>query len=221
MLVPFVVAALAAIAPSPACADVARGATEAVAVDVAADSTLVALYAGGVDFAAFLASAQQRREQWLRHSDGAVVPADVLATARELPGHWRLLVTAIDGCSDSVNTIPYLAKLVALVPSLEMHIVLPGPGKPVMESHRTPDGRAATPTVVILDEAGNDMGCWVERPALLQAKAIDMRANGLGDQFAREKQAWYDTDAGASTVREVVAVLKSAAAGTPLCAAGR
>lgn len=219
MLAHVLVATLTAIAPLPSCTpDVPAAGSAAISAPV--DSTLAALYASGVDYRAFLAAARARRAQWVQNTDASVVAPDVLATAQSLPGRWRILVSAVDGCSDSVNTVPYIARLVELVPSLEMRIVDPEAGKPIMESHRTPDGRAATPTVVILDAAGNDVGCWVERPAFIQARAITARGAGLMDQFAREKQSLYDGDAGASTVREVVAVLQAAAAGTPRCDAG-
>ena len=223
MLVPLLLAALSA-APVPlVCTEGAAvvGAGRASVAVTAVDSSLAALYASGVDFATFLASASARREQWVKHWEGSQVPADALADARALPGNWRILVSAVDGCSDSVNTIPYLARLVALVPTLEMRIVLPGPGRPIMEAHRTPDGRPATPTVVILDGAGNDVGCWVERPAALQAKAVEARSAGTLEDFSRNKQQWYDTDAGASTIREIVAVLKAAARASPRCDAPR
>lgn len=219
MLVPIVLALAAAAAPLPACAPLA--ATADPATLSAADSTLAALYASGQDYRTFLAEAKARREAWVAHTEQAVVPADVLATTRTLMGSWRILVVAVDGCSDSVNTIPYLAKLVELVPSLEMRVVLPGPGKPVMEAHRTPDGRAATPTVIVLDPAGNEVGCWVERPAALQQLAVEARAAGTLEAFARDKQKWYDADAGLSTIREVAAVLQAAAGGSPRCDAVR
>jgi hypothetical protein len=186
-------------------------------VATAPDSTLAALFESGVDYATFLADARSRKAMWQKHWDEGQVPADVLDQARALPGTWRLLVVAVDGCSDSVNTIPYLARLSAMVPTIQLRIVSPSAGRAVQEAHRTPDGRAATPTVVVLDDAGRDVGCWVERPKALQDAAIKARAEGTLDAFARDKQAWYDTDAGASTLREVVAVLAAAAAGTPRC----
>jgi hypothetical protein len=89
----------------------------------------------------------------------------------------------------------------------------------VMESHRTPDRRAATPTLVVLDAAGNDVGCLVERPSTLQRLITEKREAGTLAGF--QKQSWYDTDAGATVVREMVAVLRAAAAGSPLCDAPR
>lgn len=229
MIVPLLVAALALpagpVAP-PACdlgvaeasrAYVARADARATS---GADSSLAALYESGDDFTTFLAKAVARRAMWVKHWEESQVPADALAAAQAIPGRWRILVSAVDGCSDSVNTIPYLARLVTLVPSLEMRIVLPGPGRVIMEAHRTPDGRPATPTVVILDAEGKDVGCWVERPFELQEAALKARAAGTIDDFQRNKQQWYDADAGASTIREVVAVIAAAAAGTPRCLQG-
>ena len=74
-------------------------------------------------------------------------------------------------CSDSVNTIPFLAQLVAQVPQLDMRVISPTQGRQLMETRRTPDGRGATPTVIILDESGAEAGCWIERPAA-DAKAL-------------------------------------------------
>jgi hypothetical protein len=196
---------------------IAAGPARCEAAPAAADSTLVALFESGEDYETFLGNARARKAMWQKHWDEGQVPADVLERARALPGRWRLLVVAVDGCSDSVNTVPYLARLAALVPSIELRIVKPDAGRAVQEAHRTPDGRAATPTLVVIDEAGNEAGCWVERPKALQDGALKARADGTLDAWARDKQAWYDADAGASTVREVVAILEAAATGAPRC----
>lgn len=218
MILPLALALLGAIAPLPACdVDVAAAPPPAAR----ADSSLAALYASGQDYRTFLAEAKARRELWVRHTEAAVIAPDVLATARGLMGRWRILVVAVDSCSDSANTLPYIARLVEQVPALELRVVQPGPGKAVMEAHRTPDGRAATPTFVVLDANGDDVGCLVERPAALQQLAIQARAAGTLEAYGRDKQQWYDADAGASVVRELVAVLQAAASGSPRCDAPR
>ena len=196
-------------------ASASRRAADRLIVPLASspDSMLAVLYDSGTSFETFYAAAVARRAMWVRNWTQAVIPADVLAQARAVPAGFRLLAIAIDGCSDSVNTIPYLAKLVAEVPGLSMRIVTPDAGRAVMATHRTPDGRSATPTVILLDAAGNEVGCWIERPNALQARAIEARAAGTMNAFAAGKQQWYDEDAGASTVREVVALLTAAAAG--------
>lgn len=221
MLVHLFVAAMAA--PLAGCTATSVGAESPGVVQVAAatDSTLEALYASGQTFARFLVAAESRRRQWERNWNDAIVAPEVLAQARSLKRRWRLLVIAVDGCSDSVNTIPYLARLEASAPSISMRIVHSSVAQAQMESHRTPDGRPATPTVLVLDEAGNEAGCWIERPALLQQLAIDLRAAGRIEEFQRDKQGWYDKDAGASTIREVVETLAAAEAGGVRCDAKR
>ena len=206
-------------APVGACAIDPATAT-AVTATVPADSALLAHYREGITWEAFLSSARARRAAWVANWGASQVPPDALAAARELPGRWRLLVIAVDSCSDSVNTIPYLARLVEEVPSLEMRIVSPRAGRPLMATRTTPDGRAATPTVILLDADGVEAGCWIERPAGLQRLAIAAGAGGGTPEFAAAKQGWYDADAGASTVREVVALLVKAAGGTRGCDAG-
>src|ERR1043166_1575670 len=215
MLFTLIVGALA-VSPTPLRCEAPSAPSVVVA---AADSALQALYSSGQSFEVFLEQARARRAMWIKNWEGGVVPADALARARAIPGRWRLVVVAVDSCSDSVNTIPYLARLVSLVPGLEMRIVTPAAGKRFMELHRTPDGRAATPTVLVLDADGGDAGCWIERPSALQQLVIDARAAGKEDEFLKGKQSWYDTDSGASTIREVVAVIEGAASGKPVCAA--
>lgn len=192
----------------------------APSADQTRDSTLVALYDAGQPWTEFLGAARARRSQWLENAARPLAPADAVARARALPGRWRLLVVAVDSCSDSVNTIPFLAQLVAAVPQLDMRVISPRAGRALMEARRTPDGRAATPTVIVLDESGAEAGCWIERPAALQAIAMAAGAGGGTAAFAAQKESWYASDAGASTVAEVVGLLERAAAGARGCDLG-
>ena len=127
-----------------------------------------------------------------------------------------MLVVAEDWCGDSANTIPYLARLTEEVPGFELRIVDSKAGRGVMEARRTADGRAATPTVVMLDAGGHEVGCLVERPAALKAW-VDEHRGRLGDrEFQEGRVAWYRNDRGRSTVAEVLAVLEAAAQGAPV-----
>lgn len=77
----------------------------------------------------------------------------------------------------------------------------------MIEAHRTPDGRAATPTVVILDERGRFVGAWSERPSELQAWYIAQKPTLPARDLASRKAAWYARDAGRSTLVEIVQIL--------------
>ena len=183
---------------------------ETLVATIPIDSTYKSLYESGTTFADFLANANARKEQWEGNYALKVAPDALVTRATAAGSGWKLLVVTVPSCGDSVNSIPYLASFLDKVPSVEMRLIDPTAGKAVQEAHRTPDGRAATPTVILLDSEFNERGCWVERPVpLLEAmKAPD---------FGNRRQEWYDKDRGASALEEIVQVIEAAHAGTVKC----
>lgn len=181
----------------------------------AAADTLETLFSEGQTFGVFIEAARARRELWLKNWERAEVPADLVERAHAA-GEWKLLIVAVDRCSDSVSTIPYIAKLVEAVPGIELRMVHPDDGRGIMESHRTPDGRAATPTVLLLNATYEERGCWIERPSELQTWWLESAGLEMDERVER-KMAWYDEDLGASTVREIVEMMEAAAAGGRRC----
>jgi len=178
----------------------------------ATDSTYRALYDSGSTFADFVSRATARKEQWEGNYAMKVAPDALVARASAAGSGWKLLVITVPGCSDSVNSVPYLASFLDKVPTIEMRLISPTLGKAVQEAHRTPDGRAATPTVILLDDQFNERGCWIERPATL----IELMKNGTDFEG---KMQWYDKDRGASSLEEIVAMIEAAASGTRKCGA--
>lgn len=178
-----------------------------------ADS-IVRLFDSGRTFGDFLGSATARRETWTGNYSAVALDPGLLARARAVPGRWRLLAVLEDSCGDSANTIPWVAQLVDSLVNVELRIVNSRQGRFVMERHRTSDGRAATPTVVLLDAEGKERGCFVERPLALQSW---VSRNKSSSDFLERKYAWYRADAGRETVREIVELMESAALGTPRC----
>ena len=179
----------------------------------AADSTHRRLFDGGQRFAEFLASAQQRKPQWEQNAARAAFPDALVARARAAGGPWKLLVVAVDGCSDSVNTIPYLARLMEQVPGVELRIIGSAAGRAIMEAHRTPDGRGATPTVLLLDADYVERGSWIERPSALQRWILAQKGVLDDAEVFTRKMRWYDEDQGRQTVEEIVALMERASRG--------
>lgn len=185
---------------------------------VVVDSSYRALYESGKSFGEFLATAERRKEQWERNFKNAVVPDALAGRARSSLGPWKVLVVAVDGCSDSVNTVPYLAKLIQQLVGFDMRIVGNDVGRWVMDSHKTPDGRGATPTVILLDANYAERGCWIERPVQLQQFMAEQKGKADDDAIFSGKMKWYDDDKGHQTLEEIVAIMEQAAAGKPACA---
>lgn len=185
-----------------------------------ADSTLLALHASGQPFPEFVAAAKARREGWLKLADSAQVDAALVQRARNAGSGWRILVVAIDSCGDSMNSVPYVARLAAQA-GIDLRIVLPPAGRPVQETHRSLDGRTATPTYLLLDGAGAERGCIVEQPKALREWASAERAKVSIDSVHVGIRAFYAKDQGASIARETVEMLEAAARGTALCDRGK
>lgn len=174
------------------------------------------LYRDGVTFEKFLEASERRADAWHAHYDHGTADPAVVARARALQlGEVRLLVVAEDWCSDSVNTLPYLARLTEQVDSVDIRIIDSRVGAALMEQHPTADGRAATPTVVLLDGSNREIGAWIERPAPLQDWYQANQDTLTPRQLGRQKQDWYDQDQGEQTLLEIVALLERVAAGDP------
>ena len=172
-----------------------------------------ALWAHATPFHTFLENARARHEQWRSRFSNAAIDAAALTAARALPARRRILAVAEDRCSDSAWAVPYLAKLAAAVPEkLELRVIGRTEGTRVQSEHMTPDGRRATPTIVVLDDKDAFIGAWVERPAELQKWFLENKPKISADELHQHLDEWYTTDAGRSTVNEVLAILNQDAA---------
>jgi Thioredoxin len=164
-----------------------------------------AIFDQGISYETFLKDVRARRDEWRAISNkmGLIDEIDLRKLQKR-----RLLIVTEDWCSDSVQTVPYIYLAVKNHPGVTIRIVNSTVGRPIMEAHRTPDDRAATPTVVALDEHNQFLGAWVERPAALQALVLEQQKVRMRRQVTEIKMTWYEKDAGRSTVSEVMALFE-------------
>jgi Thioredoxin len=168
-----------------------------------------AVYAQGMTFADFLEKARAHRDEWRANYNDATVSASLVTRMRALPAKRHLLVVAEDWCSDSLNTVPYIARLVdGGAERLDMRVVNREIGKAVMEAHRTPDGRTATPTIAILGEDWHFLAAWTERPSSVQTWFLEKQKTTMQKPLHDELLAWYQNDAGKTTVLEIAGFLE-------------
>lgn len=168
-----------------------------------------ALYAKGVSFATFLDKARARREDWRRHYSDAAVTPDLVTRMRALRGHRLMLIVAEDWCADSVNTVPYVARLVDAAPDrVDLRVIDATAGRPAMEANPAPDGRAATPTIIVLTDDGSVLGAWVERPSPAQHWFLERQKTTMQQPLHEQLMKWYDEDAGRTTMAEIAAILE-------------
>jgi hypothetical protein len=159
------------------------------------------LFDQGVTWDQFLRSVRAQKGLWQDTAARTVMPPGFAERLKRVSSGLSMLVVTEDWCSDSVQTVPYIASLAARV-RVDLRIVDRTIGKPVMIRYPTPDHRLATPVIVVIRD-GRDVGAWIERPAPLQAWFLAMRRQHDSQRLAR-KEEWYLQDRGHSALSEIV-----------------
>ena len=95
---------------------------------------------------------------------------------------------------------------------IELRVIGRAEGSRIQSEHLTPDGRRATPTIIVLDDTDAFIGAWVERPAELQKWFVENKPKVSSDELHQHLDDWYTSDAGKTTVSEVLAILNQPAA---------
>jgi len=174
----------------------------------AAAGQSVAMYSQGMPWDQFLAGTRVQRETWLKNAGREVSPG-LVDRFRRAGNDLRLLVITADWCPDSAHSVPYIASLAAGA-GVELRVVDFRTGRAIMDAHRTPDGRASTPTVVLL-RGDQEVAAWVERPASIQWWYLDMADEISDEELLERKMSWYDWNRGSDTLTEIVVLAEQTA----------
>jgi hypothetical protein len=172
--------------------------------DNAADAE--SLFRNGKTWEEFSSGISALRELWLKTESAVTVPPESVERVSAASRGLQIIIVAEDWCPDSASTVPYIARL-AHSAGVPLRIVDRKAGAPLMAAHRTPDGRTATPTIVLWRN-GRDVGAWVERPDELQQMFLSMSTNPENKKRFSERLSWYEADRGLSTLREIVALIE-------------
>jgi hypothetical protein len=162
------------------------------------------LFKQGVTFEQFLADANSQKTLWQTNSGRELTQPEFVTRLKAVSEGLQILVIAEAACSDSVNVVPYLAKAASQA-GIELRIVNKATGLAVAEAHLTPDGRSATPTVVLLRN-GKEAGAWIERPVVLRTWMLAMEGKIPAAERLSRKMSWYEWDRGDSSLGEIVAL---------------
>ena len=172
---------------------------------------LRARFRAAPDFEQMLANVTKNADLWAAVWRRAVVEEDYLQRVDAVPGDWHLLVLSEDWCGDAVNTVPVVAKLAALSPTLELRVLARDENLDLMDAHLSGTSRAI-PVVIALDGEFNERGWWGSRPAPLQQWVTGPGKAMEKDARYREIRSWYARDKGRTTLEEVVWVMEAVGA---------
>ena len=168
-----------------------------------AQGDLTTLFNQGQEWTTWLAGVSTQRTTWETVVKQANPPEAMVERLRAAGTGLKLLRVAEAACSDSMQSVPHIAALAARA-GIELRIVGKDAATAAIDGHRTPDGRTATPTMILMRD-GKDAGAWVERPEALQTWFISQKGIRRQELLAR-KTSWYQWDRGTSTLAEIVAL---------------
>ena len=178
--------------------------TQAAANSPHADGEM--LFRNGKTWEQFLDGVSRQRDLWVSTEAAVSVPPEFIERVSAASQGLQVIVVVEDWCPDSAFAIPYVARLAAAA-AVPLRVVDRAAGEALMAVHRTPDGRTATPTIVLFRN-GRDVGAWVERPAELQNMFLSMSTNPENAKGFSQRRTWYESDGGLSTLREIVALIE-------------
>lgn len=169
-------------------------------------------FSSGSTFEELLEREKGNSDLWNAVYKRAAIDDDAKARALGLRHPYHFLVLNEDWCGDSVNILPYVARLVEAAPTVDMRIVSRDANSDLMDAHRTGASRSI-PIVIVYDSLFREAGSWGPRPGPLQKWFI-------GEGLALPKperypliRGWYARDKGRTIVSEILDILERADGG--------
>ena len=161
----------------------------------------------GSTFAELLARPKDNSDMWTAIYKRASLSPEAGDRAARLAGHWHLLVLNEDWCGDSVNILPYIARLEECCDHIDMRIIGRDANRDIMDEHLTGASRSI-PVVIVYDLDFHERGWWGPRPGPLQEWVL---TEGLAlpkpDRY-RHIRTWYARDRGQTVVSEILTIME-------------
>jgi len=179
-------------------------------VSEATDSIMMRFHSGST-FAALLERTREDDKLWEALYKRARLSDNSVARVKLLRRRWHLLILNEDWCGDSVNVIPYVARLKEASAAIDMRIISRDANPDIMNSHLT-GGSRSIPVVIALDDTFTERGWWGPRPGPLQTWVV---AEGLAlekPERYRQVRTWYARDRGETLIDEIVSIMEQAEA---------
>ena len=124
-------------------------------------------------------------------------------TIAKITFHQLWMVITEDWCGDSAQNVPYIAKIAACNPLIELRILLRDQNLDIMDLYLTNGNSRSIPKLVIFDKDGNELVQWGPRPAEAQTLVNKNKLEGKSkDEFIKELHLWYGRNRGENLEEE-------------------
>lgn len=119
----------------------------------------------GLTFRDFVQSMQVNQDLFLANYSAYQLSEAEKAFFAELPEVVDVLVLAHDWCGDVVANTPLFGKIEEETGKLRLHLLLRDPeNTDIADAYLHPDGRNHIPTYIFFNQAGEELGVFIERP---------------------------------------------------------
>ncbi len=142
---------------------------------------------------------EQRMNKW--DKIGQINP-DLAATIQNInaPQKWLILTEA--WCGDAAQNIPFINKMVALNPNIELRLLLRDENLDIMDAYLT-NGARAIPKLIIMNKDLKELATWGPRPQPVQQNLVDYKSGKITkDVFEIAVHSWYAKDRGNTLQKE-------------------
>ena len=123
-------------------------------------------FAEGLTLAQYVAQMGMNREGLVRAIDAVAIRPEDTRVLDRLPGTAKVLVITEDWCGTSLAYLPFVAKLIARRPDIELRVFLRDENPDVMDQFLKKGMYRSIPVFVFFDEHMNELARFIEqRPA--------------------------------------------------------
>lgn len=143
---------------------------------------------------------QQRTSRINKTYDVSQTLKNIIA---KITSHQLWMVITEDWCGDSAQNLPYIAKIAACNPLIDLRILLRDQNLDIMDLYLTNGNSRSIPKLVVFDQDGNELVQWGPRPAEAQALVNKNKSEGKSkDEFIKELHLWYGRNRGKNLEEE-------------------
>jgi hypothetical protein len=125
------------------------------------------------------------------------------------PQKW--IVITEHWCGDAAPVVPFLERLAALNPLVELDMQLRDQEPFLINSYLT-NGSKSIPKLIVQELNGKDMFTWGPRSAAATQIISDLKSAGAdSDTIKTELQNWYNRDKGVELQKELLGLFRASA----------
>lgn len=134
-----------------------------------------ARFASGLTYDEYKAQMTRNRDRLEANEAKVTIDPEDLAAFRTLNGPIHVLALAEDWCGDVIANLPVLGKLAEDAGTLDLRIFLRDQHKDLMQRYLNQGKYESIPVFVFFDDAFNELGVFIERPASVTERRAEQR----------------------------------------------